>query len=196
GDEAGAESMWGLTNGSAGITPEMLESNEEFPFTGYDLKGRGGGGSTAVTQCLSSRNERKVEPGLQSGLRGADGGDGIDHPHGAGDTAVDVVVVAGEPDLQIATHRGHALDRHAVGARADAVRPVRGYVIAQAGDVLDGDHRPAGDDARHFEAQRRDGAAFDAPARNLERLLRDLLLVVLANLGEREAERGGDQGRG
>jgi hypothetical protein len=36
GDEAGAESMWGLTNGSAVITPEMLEGTEEFHFTGYD----------------------------------------------------------------------------------------------------------------------------------------------------------------
>jgi hypothetical protein len=36
GDEAGAESMWGLTDGSAVITPEMLEGTEEYRFSAYD----------------------------------------------------------------------------------------------------------------------------------------------------------------
>jgi hypothetical protein len=36
GDEAGAESMWGLTDGSAVITPEMLEGTEEYYFSAYD----------------------------------------------------------------------------------------------------------------------------------------------------------------
>jgi hypothetical protein len=36
GDQAGAESMWGLTDGSAVITPEMLEGTEEYRFSAYD----------------------------------------------------------------------------------------------------------------------------------------------------------------
>jgi hypothetical protein len=36
GDLAAAESMWGLTDGSAVVTPEMLEGTEEFHFSAYD----------------------------------------------------------------------------------------------------------------------------------------------------------------
>jgi hypothetical protein len=36
GDVAAAESMWGLTDGSAVVTPEMLEGTEEFHFSAYD----------------------------------------------------------------------------------------------------------------------------------------------------------------
>ena len=36
GDLAAAESIWGLTDGSAVITPEMLEGTEEFHFSAYD----------------------------------------------------------------------------------------------------------------------------------------------------------------
>jgi len=36
GDRAAAESIWGLTDGSAVITPEMLEGTEEFHFSAYD----------------------------------------------------------------------------------------------------------------------------------------------------------------
>jgi hypothetical protein len=36
GDLAAAESMWGLTDGSAVITPEMLEGTEEFRCSAYD----------------------------------------------------------------------------------------------------------------------------------------------------------------
>jgi hypothetical protein len=36
GDVAAAESMWGLTDGSSVVTPEMLEGTEEFRFTAYD----------------------------------------------------------------------------------------------------------------------------------------------------------------
>lgn len=36
GDRAAAESIWGLTDGSAVITPEMLEGTEAFHFSAYD----------------------------------------------------------------------------------------------------------------------------------------------------------------
>lgn len=36
GDLAAAQSIWGLTDGSAVITPEMLEGTEEFHFSAYD----------------------------------------------------------------------------------------------------------------------------------------------------------------
>jgi hypothetical protein len=36
GDGAAARSIWGLTDGSAVITPEMLEGTEEFHFSAYD----------------------------------------------------------------------------------------------------------------------------------------------------------------
>jgi hypothetical protein len=36
GDLAAAESMWGLTDGSMVVTPEMLEGTEEFHFSAYD----------------------------------------------------------------------------------------------------------------------------------------------------------------
>ena len=36
GDRAAAESMWGLTDGSMVITPEMLEGTEQFHFSAYD----------------------------------------------------------------------------------------------------------------------------------------------------------------
>ncbi len=36
GDKAAAEAIWGLTDGSMVITPEMLEGTEEFHFSAYD----------------------------------------------------------------------------------------------------------------------------------------------------------------
>ena len=36
GDRAAAESMWGLTDGSMVVTPEMLEGTERFHFSAYD----------------------------------------------------------------------------------------------------------------------------------------------------------------
>lgn len=36
GDSAAAESMWGLTDGSAVVTPEMLEGTEQFHWSAYD----------------------------------------------------------------------------------------------------------------------------------------------------------------
>ena len=36
GDLAAAESIWGLTDGSMVVTPEMLEGTEPFHFSAYD----------------------------------------------------------------------------------------------------------------------------------------------------------------
>lgn len=36
GDRAAAEAIWGLTDGSMVITPEMLNGTEEFHFSAYD----------------------------------------------------------------------------------------------------------------------------------------------------------------
>ena len=36
GDRAAAEAIWGLTDGSMVITPEMLEGTEQFHFSAYD----------------------------------------------------------------------------------------------------------------------------------------------------------------
>ena len=36
GDKEAAEAMWGLTNGSMVITPEMLEGTERWHFSDYD----------------------------------------------------------------------------------------------------------------------------------------------------------------
>ena len=36
GDVAAAQAIWGLTDGSMVITPEMLEGTEQFHFSAYD----------------------------------------------------------------------------------------------------------------------------------------------------------------
>ena len=36
GDKAAADAIWGLTDGSMVVTPEMLEGTERFHFSAYD----------------------------------------------------------------------------------------------------------------------------------------------------------------
>jgi hypothetical protein len=36
GDKAAAQAMWGLTDGSMVVTPEMLQGTEQFHFSAYD----------------------------------------------------------------------------------------------------------------------------------------------------------------
>ena len=102
-------------------------------------------------QRANRRGERKMQRVNDSGLGLADPGYGVDRAHAGRQQAVIVVAVARSmPDFELGVKARLAVDDDApdaVGSAGSALRPVRGEVVGDPVDVLDGNDVNAVDDA-------------------------------------------------